>query len=99
MDQMSPLQQLSEPNGSRGAGRNTPPGSSVAHPHATIELLKYLRLLGRHLWLIVGLTVGVMALSVTYNVFFATHLYQAQAVITPVPPDQDMSLIGGGLED
>jgi uncharacterized protein involved in exopolysaccharide biosynthesis len=68
---------------------------SRPHPHVTVELIKYWRLLRRHLWLIGCLTIAAMALSVAYNKLLVTPLYQAQAVITPVPPDQDMSQISG----
>ncbi|HUY18552.1 MAG TPA: Wzz/FepE/Etk N-terminal domain-containing protein [Candidatus Binataceae bacterium] len=84
-----------ESSGARnlGNGAQLSPGS---HLHATIELLKYFKLLYRHAWLIIGVTLAAMTLNVLYNELLATRLYQAQAVITPVPPDQDMSQIGGG---
>jgi len=96
MDLINPLPRLSESNGAAMHGGQFAP---AAHPHLTVELLKYLKVLFGHARLIIGLTVAMMALSVLYNEFVATRLYQAHATITPVPPDQDMSQIGGGLTD
>ncbi len=68
---------------------------SGPHPHLTIELIKYWRLLRRYWWLIAGVTLAAMVLITLVNLYLVTPLYQAQAVITPVPPDQDISQISG----
>jgi uncharacterized protein involved in exopolysaccharide biosynthesis len=96
METINPFQRFPDSNGSLGNGSQLPLGS---HPHVTVELLKYLKLFQRHAVLIIAVAFAAVVLSVSYNEFLATQLYQAQAVITPVPPDQDMSQIGGGLED
>ncbi|MGH7907148.1 MAG: Wzz/FepE/Etk N-terminal domain-containing protein, partial [Candidatus Binataceae bacterium] len=76
-----------------------------AHPHATVELLKYWLILRRHKILICGVTVIAMVLTGIYYKYYATPLYRAEATITPVPPSQDMAsaaspmldnLMGGG---
>jgi uncharacterized protein involved in exopolysaccharide biosynthesis len=92
------FQRLIGSNGSLNAGSGGHPGLGT-HPYVTVELLKYLKLFYRHAWLIVGVTFTAMLLSFVKNEFFATRLYQAQALITPVSPDQDRSQLGGGLED
>lgn len=98
METINPFQRLPESNGSLHLG-NGAQRPAVSHPHVVVELLKYFRLFRRHARLIIGVTFAAMLLSVLSNEFIATRLYQAQAIITPVPPDQDMSQIGGGLED
>lgn len=96
METSNPFPGFPDLNGSLGNGGPHPLSS---HPHVTVELLKYLKLFRRHAVLILGVTFAAMVLIVVFDEFVAIKLYQAQAIITPVPPDQDMSQIGGGLED
>ncbi len=98
METINPFQRLPDSNGSLNLG-NGAQLALGAHLHATVELLKYLKLFRRHARLIIGVAFAAVVLNVLYNLFLTTRLYQAQAVITPVSPDQDMSQIGGGLEN
>jgi hypothetical protein len=98
MDATNSFQRLSDSNGVQLSVHPNYPGPAM-HPHLSVEVLKYLKILGRHKRLIIGLTLAAVILTGLDMEFLATRLYQAQAIITPVPPDQDMSQIGGGLED
>ncbi|SRR5579875_575141 len=98
MDTINSFPRLSDSNGAQLPAHPGHPGPA-AHPHLSIEVLKYFKILSRHKRLIIGLTLAAVILTGLYLEFLATRLYQAQAIITPVPPDQDLSQIGGGLED
>ncbi len=82
--------------------RQEPNGGSVSivsvdhHPHATVELLKYWRVLKPHRNLIVIATFVAMAGTVLVNIFLVTTLYQAKTIIAPMSPDSQTGIRSAG---
>jgi len=106
-----------DPSGSNGHSTPSAGGNAAAagvHDHlteaqrATLQLLYYVDLLRSRWLLIVSLTIGIGLGYGLYTKFLTVKWYRAQAIVTPVPPDQGLSLgtsaegdmvggLGGGI--
>jgi hypothetical protein len=67
--------------------------------YATLHFLYYVDLLRSRWMLIVGLTIGIGLGYGLYTKFLTVKWYRAQAIVTPVPPDEGISMGSGGTED
>ncbi|MDB5108625.1 MAG: lipopolysaccharide biosynthesis protein [Candidatus Binatus sp.] len=93
-------------NGQSARGRGAGVQLSEAQ-HATLQLLRHLSLLWSRWITIVLVTIGVGLGYGLYTKFLTVKWYRAQATITPIPPDQGLSIgtgagdmlegVGGGL--
>lgn len=81
-----------------------PTASSDVQPHlseaqyATLQLLRYFGLLRARWVLIVTATIGIGLGYGLYTKFLTVKWYRAQAMVTPVPPIEGLSLGGGAGE-
>jgi len=62
---------------------------------ATLEMLRYWRLLRHRILFIAGATIAVSLAVGCYTKFFATKVYRAKAVVTPVAPSQSWAGTSG----
>jgi hypothetical protein len=97
-----------DPSGSNGhsnpsAGGNASAATTHAHltdaQHATLQLLYYVDLLRSRWLLIASLTIGIGLGYGLYTKFLTVKWFRAQAIVTPVPPSQGLSLGTGGAGD
>jgi hypothetical protein len=106
-----------DPSGSNGhstpsAGGNAAAAGAHDHlteaQHATLQLLYYVELLRSRWLLIASLTIGIGLGYGLYTKFLTVKWFRAQAIVTPVPPDEGLSLgtsaegdmvsgLGGGI--
>src|ERR1700691_128380 len=108
-----------DPSGSNGHSTPSAGGNAAAagaHDHlteaqrATLQLLYYVELLRSRWLLIVSLTIGIGLGYGLYTKFLTVKWFRAQAIVTPVQPDEGMSLgtsaegdmvggLGGGIAE
>ncbi|HXD91312.1 MAG TPA: Wzz/FepE/Etk N-terminal domain-containing protein, partial [Candidatus Binataceae bacterium] len=97
-----------DPSGSNGHSTPSAGGDAVgagAHAHltdaqhATLQLLYYVDQLRSRWILIASLTIGIGLGYGLYTKFLTVKWYRAQAIVTPVSPDQGLSMGTGGAGD
>ena len=97
-----------DPSGSDGhstpsAGGDALGAGAHAHltdaQHATLQLLYYVELLRARWLLIASLTIGIGLGYGLYTKFLTVKWYRAQAIVTPVSPEQGLSMGSGGAGD
>lgn len=97
-----------DPSGSNGhttssAGGNASGAGATAHlteaQYATLQLLHYVDLLRARWILIAALTIGIGLGYGLYTKFLTVKWYRAQAIVTPVPPEEGLSMGTGSAGD
>jgi hypothetical protein len=95
-----------DPSGTNGhttssAGGNASAGGAhlTDAQHATLQFLYYVDLLRSRWILIASLTIGIGLGYGLYTKFLTVKWYRAQAIVTPVPPEEGLSLATGGASD
>ncbi|MFZ0677687.1 hypothetical protein [Candidatus Binatus sp.] len=85
------------------AGGNATVAGAHAHlteaQHATLQFLYYVNLLRSRWFLIVSLTIGIGLGYGLYTKFLTVKWYRAQAIVTPVAPEQSLSMGAGAGSD
>jgi uncharacterized protein involved in exopolysaccharide biosynthesis len=94
-----------DPSGGNGpspaAGGNAPVAGAhlTDAQYATLHLLYYVDLLRSRWVLIVSLTLGIGLGYGLYTKFLTVKWYRAQAIVTPVPPEEGLQMGTGGASD
>ena len=100
-----------DPSGSNGhstpsAGGNVAGAGTHAHlteaQHATLQFLYYVELLRSRWLLIASLTIGIGLGYGLYTKYLTVKWYRAQAIVTPVAPEEGISMssgAAGGMAD
>jgi len=97
-----------DPSGSNGhsvpsAGGDASAGGAGAHltdaQHATLQLLHYVELLLSRWFLIGSLTIGIGLGYGLYTKYMTVKWYRALAIVTPVSPEEGLSMGVGGAGD
>jgi hypothetical protein len=97
-----------DPSGSNGHSTPSAGGNAAAagaHDHlteaqrATLQLLYYIDLLRSRWLLIASLTIGIGLGYGLYTKFLTVKWYRAQAIVTPVSPEEGLSVGTGGTGD
>jgi hypothetical protein len=97
-----------DPSGSNGhstsaAGTNASAAGAGARlteaQYATLQLLHYVGLLRARWILITGLTIGIGLGYGLYTKYLTVKWYRALAIVTPVPPEEGLSVGSGSASD
>jgi hypothetical protein len=90
-------------NSTSSAGANASAAGAGAHlteaQYATLQLLHYIDLLRARWILIAVLTIGIGLGYGLYTKYMTVKWYRAEAVVTPVPPEEGLSIGTGSASD